>query len=72
MLRTRRIQENQQQPFTANSNLRQVAVYIIKEKRAVCIIGGESRGIRISSRTMEESRQRDWFCIKTLHYFAPH
>ena len=36
-----------------------------REKRVVCIIGGESEALRFHQETMEESRkQQDWFCIK--------
>ena len=34
-------------------------------KKAVCIIGGESKALGFHQETTEESRkQQDWFCIK--------
>ena len=37
----------------------------IKEKKAVCIIGGESEALGFHQETTQESRiHQDWFCIK--------
>ena len=37
----------------------------LKEEKAVCIIGGESKALGFHQETTEESRkQQDWFCIK--------
>ena len=37
----------------------------IHRKKAVCIIGGESKALGFHQETTEESRkQQDWFCIK--------
>ena len=42
------------------------------QKRAVCIIGGESRGIRISSRNDGRIKKTTRLVLyKTLHYFVP-
>ena len=42
------------------------------QKRAVCIIGGESEALGFHQETTEESRkQQDWFCIKLYIIFVP-
>ena len=41
------------------------------QKKALCIIGGESQALGFHQETTEESRkQQDWFCIKlyTISY----
>ena len=48
----------------------------IYAKEEPCIIGGESRGIRISSRNNERietitKKLQDWFCIKLYIILAP-
>ena len=41
-------------------------------EKAGCIIGGESRGIRISSRNNESIKNTTELVLyKTLHYFVP-
>ena len=41
------------------------------EKKAVCIIGGESGALGFHQETTEESRkQQDWFCIKLYINFC--
>ena len=42
------------------------------QKKAICITGGESRGIRISSRNNGRTKKTTRLVLyKTLHYFVP-
>ena len=48
----------------------------IKEKKAICIIGGESEALGFHQKIQERRNDRqqedhNWFCIKTLRYFLP-
>ena len=45
--------------------MRKPLTTVPKEKKAVCIIGGESEALGFHQEATEESRtQQNWFCIK--------